>query len=581
MQKNRHSFLIITLLLTITCLKQLLVPLPVIAQDTKMFDENSKLIDILTHKDNSSLQEKTKNAGMVEDRLKALDKDTKYLADESASPIYADILGRALQAKALDDSDFCRLYKKVRGPGARFDKAKSSDAANIAFAAVDNKADIVCKEKKPSPCPKGLRTISDCVKEGVTIDLIGDGSTTTHCLLELTNPATGATTSAQIHTMCISRHTQHPPQPRAEAGTSERYKLGGPAPVELVNIVKAAHKLAEEGKFASVPLPQERKIGTIMQLGIWRHLGGSKGKDKDAVTNQSVTKDLLARAHITEKQLSSDEKKALTSRVDQILEAVDLTEKTATCLEEGKKPTNTEEPETPPTQDHGTCPGNSQKQASGPNDRQISNPANGPGTPAKPGSSPQQTQPLPPAYNGKVCIPQYSVFESQNRECQDMMTVEDAIIDCPAAKEGETGSTGGLTNPPQDEPIAESCCKYAGCKSFPRLSSDPDKDDDDQARKDRKEAISKEKTRLAHLGKDFYDEDEPELSQDNTTQSDVYIFFVCNDKAGSVVKAFKLSPEEAQSWEFSKDEKVYKQRANDRKKVINKYRDQPDASSKI
>jgi hypothetical protein len=58
---------------------------------------------------------------------------------------------------------------------------------------------------------RGLRLIDDCVKEGVSITIAGDGAATSHCNILLRDKKSGRTASAEFETVCMPMKTKLPP----------------------------------------------------------------------------------------------------------------------------------------------------------------------------------------------------------------------------------------------------------------------------------------------------------------------------------------------------------------------------------
>ncbi|MCA9806252.1 MAG: hypothetical protein KC777_29995 [Cyanobacteria bacterium HKST-UBA02] len=603
--KKAFSSNLLCILLLLTFSFQIVVAPSVVAQPAevqKLFDENARLIDDLKHKDNDSLFEKTKNAQHLDDRLKDLNKKTEFMDEELASNLYAGLLLDALKAGIIADEGFCRLYRKVRGPGGRFDKAKNS-LSNTALTLLDEAARTHCDKKKPT-CPKGSRTISDCVSEGAILDLVGDGETTSHCTVSLTNPETGKTTSAQVQTVCISKRSLKPPLPADPNGQGDRYVIGGPAPSGVVNIVKSARKLADAGNYDGISLPPERKVGTITQLSIWQSLAGPNPSPKDAVNEESVTKQVLKRAKLDPKALSPEEKQLLTKKVDDILLAVDLTEKEASTIDD-HEPEHPKKPEDSPdtsNPDKGVSPSTARSipadgatSSGSPDGEQSPETSTAPkapeGSPVEPRPSPGTPVPAPPLAPGLVCIPEFTVFESKSEECQDMMTIAEAYIDCPESAGGTTGGGGKTTGkgpgagpdggpkvPGQGDGLVsdEHKCHFVKVLFVKKIVDSPTDDPEPEDVKEVHDAVYRQIREILDEIGEMIDDDGPDHVENDISRVDGIIFFLCKDKVGMIIRKLKLTDEELKNWEFSDDKKVYEQRKEARKKIIDKYRKMPD-----
>lgn len=230
--------------------------------------------------------------------------------------------------------------------------------------------------------------LEHCLQTGkISAVLTGDGTTTSHCDLNLTDTTSGQTSSVELKTICISQKHRKPPPPKEVAQKNGiTYKIGSPAPKEIKSIVRAARKLAAEGRYASVPLPLEKRQSTVAQLAVWRELGKNSPNPADKITLTSIKDDLLSKAQVKESDLSAAEKSAVKNRVDLIFEAVELTNK------EGE--TIAQKPE---------------------DDSFTGEVIDSEGT------------------DEMVSIPPFTVFECSDPQYQDLMTVSAATIHCPAA----------------------------------------------------------------------------------------------------------------------------------------------------
>jgi hypothetical protein len=257
-----------------------------------------------------------------------------------------------------------------------------------------------------------LRHLNDCCKSGkLSMVLTGDGTSTSHCELGVTDKDSGQSCSTALETVCISeKHRKPPPTKEVAAKNGITYKIAGPAPKQVTAIIRAARKLAAEGKYASVPWPAEKRQSTIAQLAVWRELGKNSSNAADKISPASIKEDLLSKAKVKESALTPAENSEIQRRVDLIFEAVDLTNKEGKAIAEspqedtftGEVVDSTEPDETRKTD--------------------------------KPAIATVGTEQSDPTGDGtETCsIPAFTVFECSDHQYQDMMTIRATTIHCPS-----------------------------------------------------------------------------------------------------------------------------------------------------
>lgn len=378
----------------------------------------------------------TKLPDDLDDRLKK----ELIMGDSDRDKLHAHYLRET--SSLLDEKCWCKLFKKWNLKG-KFDflASMAREFCPELTPAPPKEGGGGKDEPKPSPsptpkdgptggvkerlCPKGLKLINDCVNEGVSITITGDGTATSHCNILLKDKKSGRTSSAELETVCMSPKTKLPP-PTQEVAEKKNihYKLGPPAPAFVAQTLNAADALEEQGKFANVPIPAARRKATITQLAIWQNLGGT-GKNKDAINRDNVKEDMLKKAGIKPSELSEVEDKKLCDKVDLICEAVDLTCKETTTTTTERPKTKRDKPGIPVPEDP---PGR---------------PTTGGGRPEKPtepgdggGERPEKPEKPGCPQHEIVCIPELTTFECENPQYQTMCTVTDTVIECPTFEVG-------------------------------------------------------------------------------------------------------------------------------------------------
>ncbi len=442
---------------------------PAFAQDSSsdpvvrgLNEQTGKLINGLIEKyGDGGAANQRKAADEARDALKKLEKDSEKLTDEAQENVLAYLLN-GLQ-KLLSVEDMCALFKKYRGKGGKFHTSKSEY-----WWQADQFIKKHCPEKAPSPkgggvkCRDGYPTIFDCVQEhNCKLQIIGDGTTTSQCQLQITNPRSGSVSTAQLHTVCVSNKTKKPPATQGVA-TNEgiAYSLGT-APPEIKKIIEASKSLNGSGAYDKVSLPAEKRAETISQLSIWKQLGDKSADPADKITSQTIETDLLRKAKINRKSLPSAEKKEIDRRVNEIFNAVDLTCKKANETTSNKEPDEPGQPGEAPQSD---SPRTSTRSEEPKNQQSTSSDR----LPPKPSSqttfSGEVTDLQGP--EEKICIPPYTVFQCNNEKYQDMMTVSESITVCPPAvlsasdvlpSQG-TGPNQTLPNAAPSQSNSHNCC---------------------------------------------------------------------------------------------------------------------------
>ena len=412
-----------------------LVISPAIAQDSSsdplVRSLNKRTDDLISGlKDNYGGGGAANQRKAAEEARKALDKlekDSADLSGEAQENVLTYLLNQ-LQ-NLLSKEDMCALFKKYRGKGGKFQNSKSDY-----WWQADQFIKKYCPDKAAPPkgggvkCREGLPTIFDCVeKHDCKLQLFGDGTSTSHCTLQITNPKSGSVATANLHTVCISNKTKKPPASETTATKQGiAYSLGAVRP-EARNLVEASKSLNSKGAYESVPLPPDRKAATIAQLSVWKELGDKSNNPADKVTPQSIETDLLNKAKVKRKSLPAAEREEIDKRVNEIFSAVDLTCKKAGEVSQSIEPDEPEQPNEQPKADSpctSTHPEEPKNNQTPPSDR----PSFGPSETSFGGEVIDQH-----TAEEKICIPPYTVFECNDESYQDMMTVSESVSNCPPA----------------------------------------------------------------------------------------------------------------------------------------------------
>lgn len=233
----------------------------------------------------------------------------------------------------------------------------------------------------------------------VSMKLIGNGTTTSHVDLNLTNntdhsltvsipsgqvfspanpsksqymmavddteaciPAGGECSISALPTVCISSKSTPPP------GQSDTYSAGGYPNWEQLqtfrSMVQIAHANETAGRFNHVPIAESRRANTISQLAIWMTQADITSKPQDQITKQSIENDLLRATGTAAGSLTLKQQKQFDDGVNKIFLAADLTCKEAHVatlppntlnIDDGQPQTTTPKPREPEvtTGDHG------------------------------------------------------------------------------------------------------------------------------------------------------------------------------------------------------------------------------------
>ncbi len=403
----------------------------------------------------------TKLPDELDDRLKK----ELIMGDSDRDKLHAHYLRET--RFLLNEKCWCKLFKKWNLKGKfGFVDTTAAEICPELFPAQPKEGGGGKDEPKPTPapspspkdgptggvkerfCPKGLRLIDDCVKEGVSITITGDGTATSHCNILLRDKKSGRTSSALLETICMSPKTKLPPPPAEVAEKNNiHYRLGPPAPAFVAQTLNAADTLDEQGKYANVPIPLARRKATITQLAIWQNLGGT-GKSKDAINRDNVKEDMLKKAAIKASELSESEDKKLCDKVDLICEAVDLTCKETTTTTTERRKIKRDKPGIPVPEDP---PGRPTTDGGRP--EKPTEPGDGGG-----GGGERPEKPEEPGcpQHEIVCIPELTTFECENSQYQTMCTVTDTVIECPV-----DGSTVEVNVPYRKE------CRWSPCEVVP------------------------------------------------------------------------------------------------------------------
>jgi hypothetical protein len=210
----------------------------------------------------------------------------------------------------------------------------------------------------------------------VKCELIGDGETTSHCQLVLTNltstsqkltvpafqyfipqktesqvmmstsqaeievPSSG-TVAMDLPTVCASSKIHKAP-------SSERVVYTpAPHPDEKLDemcpqIVKLAESMENSGCYKKVPIAKERRPHMLSQLAIWKEVGQSTPSTADDVTKDVIRDETISAVSAgIHKTLTKDECKSLDTYAAKIFASVDLTLKQAKTKGIAEQPTAT------------------------------------------------------------------------------------------------------------------------------------------------------------------------------------------------------------------------------------------------
>lgn len=208
------------------------------------------------------------------------------------------------------------------------------------------------------------RTIEDAYRRGqATFRLVGDGKTTSHARLVVTNRsqedlrltvpageffdpqqqgvqvmmathavnmdvAAGQTVSSELRTLCSSPLTFAPPTDKGnDYVPKSSSRLSSSA--SFCGILDAADQIDKEGGYSALPIPGDRRVDEVRQLAIWKEFGDQTPDPSDDLTEDVLKKRVLDQMKDKGKPLSETETKDVDNRVKQIFDAVDLTVKRA------------------------------------------------------------------------------------------------------------------------------------------------------------------------------------------------------------------------------------------------------------
>jgi tetratricopeptide (TPR) repeat protein len=236
--------------------------------------------------------------------------------------------------------------------------AKEPEATRLAQI-LPQSAPITADQIRTTPARK-LVSLRSAVKSGlVKFQLTGDGVTTSHVRLQLTNttknylrvviPANEVfrpnsanvqmmmstmdkiislspetTAILDLPTVCASVRSIKPP---GKEGTS--FEVGAYPDLEawkdLAGIMAAAKKLDKEGAYQHLLTKREARQSTIAQLAIWMLLGRRTGNANDQITPQSIGTDMLDQVGTTRALLTPEKLARFDKGVDEIFQAADIT----------------------------------------------------------------------------------------------------------------------------------------------------------------------------------------------------------------------------------------------------------------
>lgn len=205
-----------------------------------------------------------------------------------------------------------------------------------------------------------LRTLRSALKNReVTVQLVGDGESTSHVKLMITSkvsrllrivvPANevfrpnsgnvqnmmvtkdkviavpaGTTVAVDISTVCVSFKSIKPPPPEGvsfEVGDYPNFDFWK----EFAAILAATKEIEKSGDFGAVPLRRETRKDNIAQLAIWMLLGKRSDNPEDKVTREGIAEDMLSKAGVKLEEFPKEKQQQFGKAVDEIIAAVDLT----------------------------------------------------------------------------------------------------------------------------------------------------------------------------------------------------------------------------------------------------------------
>lgn len=217
--------------------------------------------------------------------------------------------------------------------------------------------------------PVGIQSLFQQKK--LSMQLVGDGTTTSKVLLRLTNLTSSPLTVSiplgqaflpenpsknqfmvtteprtveippgqtvevpELPTMCASPKSVPPP------GSGSTYTPGDfPDPQrhqEFLGAISVSRELEQSGEFDKVPIPRERRLSTVLQLSVWMMEGERTGKPEDQITERTIANELLTSAGVEYESLPPKEQEKFDDGVSKIFAAADLTKKKVKERPEGE-----------------------------------------------------------------------------------------------------------------------------------------------------------------------------------------------------------------------------------------------------
>lgn len=190
------------------------------------------------------------------------------------------------------------------------------------------------------------------------VRLVGDGATTSHTTLQLSNPGKealtvsipaytqfaprdaamqalttvepalatvppGETVEVRLETVCSSRRSQ--PPPGKQGGV---YSVTEPPPY-VQSIVETSLQLAERGAYDSVPMSRCKALQTVRQMALWMEAAGKSPDPGDQVTPETVAEQVYTQLGKRPEELTPKQREQVEEGAQNIFEAVDLTVKTS------------------------------------------------------------------------------------------------------------------------------------------------------------------------------------------------------------------------------------------------------------
>jgi hypothetical protein len=215
-----------------------------------------------------------------------------------------------------------------------------------------------CACAQTNTLPKSQAKLVRLSEAGIPVRLIGDGTTTSHVTIELTNntdqpiayqcdaftqfsPAqvgqqalttieeaiyevpAGETVQARLETVCSDVKSN--PPPGQEGG---EFTVTKPDPV-VVAVIETAGELAELGQYDELPMPRCKALETVRQLTLWSIAGETSDNPKDQITREGFKEEIYSQLGKKPEDVTPEQEEQIESGIENIFEQVDLTKKKA------------------------------------------------------------------------------------------------------------------------------------------------------------------------------------------------------------------------------------------------------------